>query len=218
METFQPSTNLHPLIAQRRSSRLMDPQRPVEIWKIRLLLEAARSAPSSNNLQPWRYLVFDERDPEALQKARECLTPGNQRWANRAPVLILAIAEEIRPGGHPNPKALHDLGLANENLILQAIALGLNVRPMGGFDADKARHAFNIPTGYTPVIMLAIGYPAENLEGIPEDILEKEQSLRLRLPLAAIAFEGTWGQPFSQLEMTPSSPFTNPIPTENRGC
>lgn len=212
METLRPHPDLHPLIVQRRSSRLMEPQRPVEPWKIQLLLEAARSAPSSNNLQPWRYLIFDERNPEALQKARECLTPGNQKWANRAPVLILAVAEEIRPDGRPNPKAFHDLGMANENLILQAIALGLNVRPMGGFDAEKARRIFNIPFGYTPVIMLAIGYPAENLAGISEDILEKERSPHLRLPLSSIAFLGTWEQPLPQSEMAPSSPPDSPTP------
>lgn len=79
MEIYQPHPELHPLIAQCRSSRLMDSQHPIEPWKVQLLLEAARFAPSSNNLQPWRYLIFDERNTEALNKARECLTPGNQK-------------------------------------------------------------------------------------------------------------------------------------------
>lgn len=209
MEIYQPHPELHPLIAQRRSSRLMDSQRPIEPWKVQLMLEAARSAPSSNNLQPWRYLIFDERNPEALNKARECLTPGNQKWANHAPLLILAVAEEIRPDGRPNPKALHDLGMANENLILQAIALGLNIRPMGGFDAEKARNYFNIPPGYTPVVMLAVGYPAEDTDGFPADILEKEHSPRLRLPLSSIAFLTSWDTPYPTSVFTAT---THPIP------
>ncbi|MCX8023719.1 MAG: nitroreductase family protein [Thermanaerothrix sp.] len=215
MEIYQPHPNLHPLIAQRHSSRLMDSQRPIEPWKIELLLEAARSAPSSNNLQPWRYLIFDERNPEALNKARDCLTPGNQKWANRAPLLILAVAEEIRPDGRPNPKAFHDLGMANENLILQAIALGLNVRPMGGFDAERARNYFNIPSGYTPVVIMAVGYPAENTDGISPDILEKERSPRLRLPLSSIAFLATWNTPYPTSEFTASTHTIPPTSPSN---
>lgn len=198
METFTPHPELHPLIAQRRSSRLMDAHRPVEHWKTHLLLEAARSAPSSNNLQPWRYIVFDTTNPEALEAARSCLTPGNQIWANCAPLLILAIAQETRSDGRPNLKAHHDLGLANENLILQAIALGLNIRPMGGFDEEKARHLFNIPSGYSPVVMFAIGYPPPSTEDFPDEIIQKENLPRTRLSVDQIAFYSAWAHPFQR--------------------
>ncbi len=183
--------SIHPLIAERHSSRLMDPNRPIASAQIEQLLEAARWAPSSNNQQPWRYLIFSNQHPQALQTARQCLSTSNQIWANRAPLLILALAEQTRPDGRPNPKALHDLGMANENLLLQATALGLHCRPMGGFDVECIRQAFHIPDQFEPIIIIAIGYPA-SADQFPEEIQQKEQQPRQRRPLQNTVFYGKW--------------------------
>lgn len=77
---FETDPPIHELLAQRWSPRAIDPGRPVPDEAIRALLEAARVAPSSFNEQPWRFLVFDGRDPEALERARSCLAAGNA-WA-----------------------------------------------------------------------------------------------------------------------------------------
>lgn len=189
------NSNVHPLIAARHSSRNYDPNRPLTRELLKALLKAAQAAPSSSNRQPWIYLVFDDSHPEALHNARACLNPDNQVWANRAPVLLLAVAEEIRPDGRKNGKALHDLGLANQNILLQAISMGLNARPMGGFDAQKARELFSIPPEFTPVIMIAVGYPGE-LEQLPEVVQEKERQPRTRKPLDQFTFQGEWGRTY----------------------
>ncbi len=189
-----PHPRIHPLIQSRRSSRLYDPDRLLTWEQIYLLLEAARSAPSSSNRQPWFYLIFEPTNPEQLAKARSCLNPENQVWANRAPLLLLAISQDIRPDGRENTKALHDLGMANQNLLLQATAMGLNCRPMAGFDAYKARHLFNIPDGYTPRVMIAVGYPG-NLEDLPSEVKAKEQKERTRNPINQFAFRGNWQEP-----------------------
>jgi nitroreductase len=184
-------SSIHSLIAQRRSSRMMDADRPIPSAQVEQILKAACWAPSSNNQQPWRYLVFNEDHPQALQTARQCLSASNQIWANRAPLLILALAEKTRPDGRPNPKALHDLGLANENLLLQATALGLNCRPMGGFDLECVRLAFHIPDQFEPVIIIAIGYPAP-ADQLPEEIQQKERQPRQRRSLQSTVFYGQW--------------------------
>ena len=44
------------VIARRWSPRAFE-ERPVEPGKLKRLFEAARWAPSSNNEQPWRFLV-----------------------------------------------------------------------------------------------------------------------------------------------------------------
>ncbi|MEW6179693.1 MAG: nitroreductase family protein [Chloroflexota bacterium] len=192
-----PHPDVHPLIRSRRSSRVYDPERTLTWQQIALLLEAARSAPSSSNRQPWVYLVFEPTNPEQLEKARSCLNPGNQIWANRAPLLLLAITQDIRPDGVENTKALHDLGMANQNLLLQATAMGLNCRPMAGFDAEKARRLFNIPAGYTPRLMIAVGYPG-NIEDLPDEIIEKENQPRNRKTIDQFAFRGGWQVPLSE--------------------
>lgn len=187
-------TDIHSLLRQRRSSRLYDPDRPLSPEQIASLLEAARWAPSSGNGQPWQYLVFDDRVPEARELARGCLNEDNQAWAAAAPVLIAAVSHDLRSNGRPNAKAQHDLGLANMSLLLQAVALGLNCRPMGGFDAQRLRQLFHIPPDHTPTVMIAVGYPGRP-EDVPESVRANEGQPRERLPIEALVHWGSWGQP-----------------------
>jgi nitroreductase len=184
--------DIHPLIRTRWSSRAMDPDKPVPLAVIDQLLEAARWAPSSRNRQPWRYLVFDERVPEARARARDCLRHANQIWAIRAPVLLLAVAKVTVDDGRANEYAKHDIGMANENLLLQAIALGLSCRPMAGFNHEKAQRSFNIPEGYEPMVIIAVGYPGA-IEELPREVQEKQARPRERHSIEDVAFHGDWG-------------------------
>jgi len=197
----KPAPADHPvadLIGRRWSPRAIDPDRPVSREAVLTLLEAARWAPSCSNEQPWRFLVFDGADPAALESARGCLKPGNA-WARRAPVLLLTVACDAwnRSGGGPNRLAQHDVGLASENLALQATALGLVTHFMGGFYPDQARIAFAIPEGYTPMAMIAVGFPGDPAL-LSEEQQARESSPRQRKPLPEIAFAGTWLSPYSR--------------------
>ena len=183
---------IHPLLARRWSARAVDPDRAVEPQTLDTLFEAARWAPSSNNDQPWNYLVFDGSDPEALEQARSCLVDGNA-WARKAPLLLLSVAREhFAYNGKPNRHAQHDVGLASENLVLQGTELGLVTHQMAGFDGDKARRLFGIPEGHTPMAMFALGYPGK-IEALPEPLQERERSPRTRKPVEEWAFAGKWG-------------------------
>lgn len=182
---------VHPLIRARYSSRLMDPDRAVPPMVIEALLEAARWAPSSGNGQPWRFVVFDDGSPQTLDHARSLLNPGNHKWASRAPVLILAVAREVRRSGKTNAYAQHDLGLATQNLLLQATWMGLHVRPMAGFDRDGAEEAFGIPEGHRAMVMIAVGYPGK-LEDVDKEVRAKEELPRQRKPQEQFVFWGHW--------------------------
>ena len=188
-----PDPLIHELLGRRWSPRAIDPDRPVSRLAVRTLLEAARVAPSCFNEQPWRFLVFDDTDPAALESARGCLVAGNA-WARRAPVLLLsAAAERWEKDGSPNRHAQHDVGLASENLALQAAALGFAAHFMAGFDAGRARALFEIPDGFTPMAMIAIGYPAQP-DTLPPKLRERELAPRRRKPIEEIAFTGRWGK------------------------
>ena len=76
---------------------------------------------------------------------------------------------------------------------MQATAMGLMVHQMGGFDAEKARAAFNIPADYTPMAMIAVGYQTEP-EILDEETKKKEMAPRARKPLGERFFEGGWGK------------------------
>jgi nitroreductase len=198
-EKKAPANNpLNELIARRWSPILFDENRPVEHEKILSLLEAARWSPSCLNDQPAHYLVFDGADSEALEQARGCLVEGNA-WARKAPVLMLSVARDnFAFNNQPNRHAHHDVGAASENLVLQAVDLGLAAHQMAGYDADKARQEFSIPQGFTPMAMIAIGYPHQHeLDEIDEKARKRELASRSRKPLNETAFAGKWNHSFS---------------------
>jgi nitroreductase len=181
------------LLQHRWSPRAFDP-RPVERDVLLRVLEAARWAPSSYNEQPWRYIVTSQEDPERLQEAQSVLSPGNA-WAIKAPVLICTVARlTFARNGKPNRHAFHDVGAASENLLLQATALGLRAHQMAGFDVERARFVFQIPEGYEPVAMMALGYPA-GLETLTEEQKAHEQRPRERRPIEEFVFDGRFGNP-----------------------
>ncbi|HEX8183120.1 MAG TPA: nitroreductase family protein [Blastocatellia bacterium] len=186
------------LMARRWSPRAFE-DRAVEREKIMSLLEAARWAPSCFNEQPWRFLVFDGSSPEALERARGCLVEGNA-WALKAPVLLISVArDDFAHNEKPNRTAQHDVGLATENLLLQATKLGLAAHPMAGFHVERARSEFNVPEGFTILAMIAIGYQYRgSLDDLDEKLRARELAPRERKPISEVAFAGTWNAPYQE--------------------
>ncbi len=184
---------IHDLLARRRSPRAFS-GRPVELEKLRSLLEAARWAPSSFNEQPWAYLVATREDPGEHARLLSVLVEGNVAWAQRAPILMLSIAKLIfERSGKPNRHAFHDVGMASASLVFQATALGLVVHQMAGFSVEKARELYSIPEGWEPVAAIAVGYQGEP-DSLPEPIRQKELAPRTRKPLDQFVFTGRWGE------------------------
>lgn len=191
--TLQP---IHDLLAERWSPRAFA-DRAVTHEMLGSLLEAARWAPSCFNDQPW-YFVFghkgESEDGDAWNKAYDCLVEANQVWAQHAPVLGLSIARtRFTFNGNENRFAAYDTGAATFALTVQAQARGLFVHQMGGFDAEAAKRAFQIPDVHTPMAAIAIGYmgDAKSLEG---ELAEREGAPRERRALGETVFGGTWGE------------------------
>jgi nitroreductase len=187
------------LIANRWSSRAYDAAKPVAQAQIIALLEAARWAPSSYNDQPWCFVVCDKNtDADAWQKAFDCLMPSNQAWLINAPVLMLGCANTVLDiNQHANRFAQYDTGAAVENICLQATHMGLMTHQMGGYHADKAREAFAIPTQFTPMAMISVGYAGEQaqLKQVSEELYERDVAERKRKALSELFFAGAWGKP-----------------------
>jgi nitroreductase len=186
---------IHELLARRWSPRAYDVNRTVSREQLAALLEAARWAPSCNGDEPWRYLIFERRrDPAGWQKAFDCLSDSNKKWVRNVPVLLLSCAgSTFEHSGKPNRYGQHDTGAASVCLALQGAAMGLAVHQMGGYDAQKARAAFQIPDAYTPMAMIAVGYQASP-DVLDEETKAKELRPRSRKPLETHFFEGGWGK------------------------
>lgn len=184
---------IHPLLA-RRWSPVAFADRDVSSEQLASVLEAARWAPSCFNEQPWHYLVARKGDVEEFERMVHCLVEGNRVWASKAPVLMISVAAmRFSRNDTPNRHAYHDVGLASENLVIQATALGLVAHQMGGFDVEKARLVYRIPAGHDPVAALALGWPGDPDE-LPADLRKRELSPRARKPLRDFVFTGNWGR------------------------
>ena len=172
------------ILAARWSPRSFDREKRVERTALTRLFEAARWAPSCYNEQPWRYLLFDRfQSEEDWGKALRCLVEGNQKWAENAPILVVAIADTVfSKNDKPNRWSSYDTGAASENLCLQATAMGLGAHQMGGFDAAAVSAAFYVPERYKPIAMIAVGH-IESTSAPAE---------RTRRPLGDFVFMNHW--------------------------
>ncbi len=187
------SSGVHALVRQRWSPRSFS-SREVAADDLKLMLEAARWAPSCFNEQPWRFIVGANPSTATYKKVLACLVEANQQWAGAAPVLMLTVgSRSFARNGKPNRYGLHDAGMALAGLTLQANAMGILVHAMGGFEHEKARAAFSIPEDYELGAAVAIGYLG-NLSGLTGKTLEQEMAPRVRKPLEEIAFEDSFGQ------------------------
>ena len=184
---------IHDLLRRRWSPRAFA-DRPVEREKLLSVLEAARWAPSSNNEQPWHYLVATREEPEEFGRLLACLVEKNQSWAKHAPVLMLSVASTVfTRNGKPNRHALHDTGQAVAGLTVQATALGLYVHQMAGLSGEKARETYRLPENVEPVAAFALGYLGDP-STLPPDLREREAVLSSRKPVGEFVFTGAWGQ------------------------
>ncbi|MFW9798590.1 MAG: nitroreductase family protein [Candidatus Thorarchaeota archaeon] len=175
-------------IMKRRSGRAFS-DKPISDEMLESILEAGRWAPSCFNAQAWNFVVL--RDPDVLAKAHETLSRGNA-YAKAAPLMIIVAARE--DGGcssHNLPYFMMDVGLAVQNMLLQAVHLGLLGHPTAGWNEENLKEITGIPDEYRIATVVFFGY-----EGDP-DLLDvrtraKENAPRRRKELSEIVHWNGW--------------------------
>ncbi len=128
------------------------------------IIDAARSAPSAGNIQPWEFIVV--RKPEMKRKLSAAAL--YQTFIEEAPVVIVVCANESRSGEGYGSRGLNlyciqDTAAATQNMLLAAYALGLGACWVGAFLEEDAGMALNLPRGVRPVAIIPVGHPAEKL-------------------------------------------------------
>jgi nitroreductase len=153
------------IIQQRRSVRLyLD--KPVEREKLLKCLEAARLAPSAVNMQPWKFIVVDDKEirGKLFKAAFRGIFSFNQ-WAAVVPVFVVVVID--RKGlissllgiMQDTLRSLLDIGIATEHFVLQAEELGLGTCWMGGLDEKRVKKTLKIPGNKKVAAIIALGYP-----------------------------------------------------------
>jgi len=149
------------VIAKRRSVRHFNNKLEVSDADIRALLEAAVTAPSAGNIQPWRFTVV--KTLEARERLSEAL---RQRWATAAPVVIVVSVDPRPCAARYGDRgeylyALQDTAAATSHILLAAVERGLASCWIGAFDEVAVRDALGLVAPVTPVAILPVGYSAE---------------------------------------------------------
>jgi nitroreductase len=177
------------LLRRRWSPRAFD-QRPVEPEKLASMFEAARWSASCFNEQPWSFIVATRDDAVEFARLLSCLVEGNQAWASHVPVLMVSLARlNFKQNGKPNRTAIHDVGLATAQMIVQAMAMGVFMHPMAGFHVDKVRELYGVPEDYEPVAAIAAGYPGDPAT-LSESLRQRELAPRVRKAQEEFTYRG----------------------------
>jgi len=179
---------LKQVFEKRRSVNFFDSQKTISEDLIRNIYDRAKLAPSSFNLQPWKFILV--REPENKKKLRAAAL--NQPKVEEASATLILLADkegykeidkilddQIAKGYMPTDKkslyagmteklygsaiasrgfAMRNAGLFAMSFMLAAKDSGVDTHPMDGFEQDKVKEAFNIPERYEVAMLIAVGY------------------------------------------------------------
>jgi nitroreductase len=164
------------IIKRRRSIRKYKTNLiPQEI--IDELIEALIWAPSAGNLQSRKfYFIFDEALKTKIAEAAY-----NQDFISKAPLVIVGCVDEnkIKRYGErgKNLYGICDVSASIQNLMLVATEKGLGTCWVGGFDENKVKEILNLPTHLRPIVIVPVGYPAENPK--PPKRVSKDEAVEI---------------------------------------
>jgi Nitroreductase len=152
------------LITSRQSVRKYS-DRLLEKEKLDRIIEAGRMAPSACNAQPWKFIVVT--DPELVLKIAEAASAkliGMNSFVAQAPVILVIVREKpnfsSKVGSTIKNKdySLIDIGIATENICLQAKAEGIGSCIIGWFDERMLKKLLDIPKSKRVELIITLGY------------------------------------------------------------
>lgn len=157
-------------IKERRSIRSYLNQ-PIEKEKLLKVLEAGRWAPSSGNIQNWRFVVVEEEETR-IKLSRAAYS---QDFIAEAPIIVVvcSLTDRIERRYDKRGRELYSIqntSAAVENMMLEAHALGLATCWIGAFQEDRVKTILNIPEEVDVHALLPLGYPAEKTSSTRRDL------------------------------------------------
>lgn len=158
------------LVEKSRSYRRFQGDKKITEDLLKELIELTRFCPSTGNIQPMKYMIVC--DEEMNKKVY-----GNLAWAGylkdwNGP------SEEERPTGYIvilKDKSLMKTLSLDDGIVAQTICLGAANKGLGtcmiaSIKRDELREVLNISEDFDISLVIALGYPNENV--IIEDIKE----------------------------------------------
>jgi nitroreductase len=145
-------------ILTRRSIRKFK-ETPIDEKMLNELLEAAMSAPSSSNGQPWHFLVVTDR--KILDEIPKFHPYSNM--VKEAPAAVFVCGDlQLEKG---KGVWVQDCSAATENLLIAANAKGLGAVWLGVYPIETrvtgSQKLLDLPDYVIPLCIIVVGFPAE---------------------------------------------------------
>ncbi|MBT4446779.1 hypothetical protein HOA92_04585 [archaeon] len=146
------------IIKERRTTEDFLPKY-VDWDKISKIIDAGRHAPSSGNIQNWKFIVVNSPD----KKRGLAEAAFGQHKITLASSLIVVCGEEDKGERYYGLRGarlytIQNCAAAVQNMLLEATSLGLGSKWIGAFDEDKVREICSIPAEVRPQAIVAFGY------------------------------------------------------------
>lgn len=136
------------------------------------ILQAAITAPSSGNMQPWEFIIIksEEKKEEIISTTFTGYFAGEdnqQTWLKDTGFILVLAANIKRTKARYGEMAakywpIIDTTIAGEHTVLAATALGIGSCWIGGYDEEKLKHVVNLPNYVKPVAIIAFGHIKES--------------------------------------------------------
>lgn len=154
---------LREIIEKRQSNRKYKPD-IISREQIMQCITAAHLAPSACNAQAWKFIIVDE--PSLRQQVAEAANDmGMNKFVAQAPVIIVAVMESANATSKIGSTIKRkdytniDMGIAVENICLQATELGLGSCIIGWFNERQVKKLLGIPFTKRVPLLITLGYP-----------------------------------------------------------
>jgi nitroreductase len=140
-------------IASRRNVRAFD-DRPIPAADLDRILEAGHRSPSSQNWQPWDFIVVTDR--ARLRELARVWRGAGHVAGSAATIVVIGPAADNEFG-----RAQFDLGQATMSMLLAAADLGIGSCHAGVANLELARELLGFPADRDWAFLISLGYPAD---------------------------------------------------------
>jgi nitroreductase len=140
-------------IVSRRNVRSFTGQ-PIPPADLDQILEAGRRSPSSQNWQPWDFILVTDR--AQLQELSAVFRGAAHVAQSAATIVVIAPAAD-----NEFHRAQLDLGQAVMAMTLAATDLGIGSCHAGVADIELARRILGFPADRDWALLISLGYPAD---------------------------------------------------------
>lgn len=171
---------LHDLVRQTRSIRRFDVTRAIDRSILTTLVDHARLTSSTANKQPLRYLLSYKAETNAMIRPHTrwagLLNNYNGPGEGENPTAYIIICSDKIVGASDAFSV--DVGIAAQVIMMAARERGIGACMIGSFSKEALNNIFDIPENLEMKLVIALGYPAEEI--ILEEMSEGEPSAYYR--------------------------------------